>query len=145
MLYWYFSYIFSYLWAQTENTSKHVMCNIRCTSREKRENASPQKPQSSAEAQGDTHTHTHETYKSQREQTLFFTCCLTLKAREILMLWQLNCCKTFRPAELHAEELLIWCRLSELLLFTDKNHNEATPANPLHSNTAVNGRSDKAE
>lgn len=48
-----------YLTVQTENTCKHVMCNIRCTSREKRENASPQKPQSSAEAQGDTHVQTH--------------------------------------------------------------------------------------
>lgn len=49
------------------HTSKRVMCNIRCTSREKLEDASPQKPQSSAESSG-RHTQLHINKNAQHTQ-----------------------------------------------------------------------------
>lgn len=50
---------FRYSTISQSRQTTHVMCNIRCTSREKREDASPQKPQSSAKVHGDTNTLRH--------------------------------------------------------------------------------------
>lgn len=109
------------------------MCNIRCTSREKREDASPQKPQSSAKVHGDTNTHwdTHErTTHAQREQTPLLSSTLTLYRSQEKANSLIARCERNRQQRGELCDMVIWCRLAELLQFADKNHNEATPANP---------------
>lgn len=49
---------------------------------------------------------------------------------ECSIVWMLQDKDSERDEELCSSEVLIWCRLPVLLHFTDKNHNEATPANP---------------
>lgn len=131
--------ILAYLTVQTQNTCRHVMCNIRCTSREKREDASPQKPQLSAKVQGDTQRHTqtnthtltqniwHMHTKSHREQTA----AVILMASLTQFTGQQSDSYVDREnGELCIDEVLIWSRLVVLLHFADNNHNGATPANP---------------
>lgn len=123
------------------------MCNIRCTSREKWENGSPQKPQSCAKARGDRHTHTythvqhmthaHRVTKRTEKQSSWRSHDVQLSSSSTkkLIVWRLPWSERKKKKEMASfcvDEALIWCRLRVLLQFADNNHNEATPAN-LHS------------
>lgn len=107
------------------------MCNIRCASREKREDASPQKPQPFAKAQGDTHTpahtHTYIKHMTHAHQDTKGTDSVVFNSsfKKMLMDWHLE--KETEMWELCVNEALIWCRLttnccSSLIITTMRLH-----------------------